>query len=129
MIPEPHRTLTGTVLRIRRAYAHGVHDAGSKPDDDARDGYRRLYVRDREGTTLAPHQVVNAADAWALLIEDAIGRRGADLDLSVDPVPVLDHDLRTSPRCSTSDTRSWEVTAAQQGVRQTHESAGAGFRP
>lgn len=136
MHPESHRLVTDTEQWLKCAYAHGVQDddTGKSCDQIAQDYYRTSaaynahLAPDPMGPTSANHQAAMVTGyARALLIEGAIGRRGAD------PVPVLEPEGRISPRCSTPDTCERESipapAAANQGVRQAHEFETAGFRP
>lgn len=142
MYPEPHRLVTETELWLRWADAHGVRydDSGMSFDEIARDyygtsdAYRELLAPDLMGTTSATHQAAaDTAYVRALLIEAAIGRRGGDLDIYVDPVQVLDPAGRIVSRRSTPEVGGWESIATPVADReeapQPHACPTTGFRP
>lgn len=144
MNPEPHRLVTETELWLQWADAHGVRydDSGKSFDEIARDyyetsdAYRELLAPDPVGTTSETHQTAaDTAYARVLLIEAAIGRRGGDLDIYVDPVQVLDPERRIVPRRSTPHPCGWESVAtpvaAPEEVLQPHAcpTTTVGFRP
>ena len=105
MYPDPHRIVTDAELWLHWADARSVQDddTGKSFDQIAEDFYGiraascAPLAPAPAGPTSATHQTsVVALSARALLIEGALKRRGADLELYFDPcpdVPLIVEDL------------------------------------
>lgn len=142
MHPRAQRLVTGTERWFQWVNVQAVRydDAGKSFDEFAQDhyassdAYRELLATHPSRTTSATHEAfANTACAWALLTEDAIGRRGGDLDYYVDPVQVLDPEERIVLRRSTPEVgvacEPLATGAAQPEVTHPHDFPTTGSRP
>ncbi len=140
MYPRAQRLVTGTERWFQWINAHGVpYDGAIKSLDEiaqdyyeSGDAYRELLATDPTGTTSATYEAVaNTAYGRALLIEDASGRRGGDLDFYVDPAPGLDPEGWIVTLCPTPEAGAeWESIATPSGAHQVVVQPHAtGLRP
>lgn len=133
MYPRAQRLVTGRERWFLWVNAHGVQydDAIKSLDEVAQDyhesgdAYRELLATDPTGTTATDEAIANTDNARALLIKDAIGRRGGALDFYVDLAQGLYPEGSIVTRRPTSEAgHEWESIAtpsvAHQGVVQPH---------
>jgi hypothetical protein len=138
MTTEPHRPVTGALLRLHWTDTHGVHvnasDEIAKDYCETRDVRRGLRAFARSGTTSAAYEAAaNLALARALLVEAGTGRRDGEIDFDVDPVQV--HRPRESDLAAASDASGRRAVhrdpcrAPEDGPQSGLSLPIAGFRP
>lgn len=124
--PTPPASSTA---RPARAFDEIARDYGT------RDACQGLLVPDPPGTTSRNREAAaNTAHAQALVIEDARGRRGGELDSYVDLLQILDPKGWIVPRRLTPEVDGeWKSIATPGGphpeVMQPQDFPTTGFRP
>ena len=130
MTTEPHRPVTGALLRLQWTDTHGVYgDASDEIATDyceTRDARRVLRAPARSGTNLLPTRRLRTSSSGGLFSSrPRPGGWDGEIDFDVDPVRVIDPTDRVVPRRPTPAGGERSIATPVAGPRMARRAGSA----